>query len=59
MVREKKAKASGKKAVRDPERPRKPWDRDEEGLPFEEHHEDAGPDDYIWPECGPEDEDEL
>ena len=57
MTKERKTKAL-KKGVRDPERPKKPWERDGES-PFEDPREDTGADDYIWPECGPEDEDEL
>ena len=60
MVTEKKARAPRKKAVRGSEQVKKPWDpRDEDGAPFEEIREGGGSEDYIWPECSPEDEDEL
>lgn len=53
-------RAPRKKTARDPERPKKPWDpQKEDGAAFDEVGEDPGAGDYIWPECGPEDEDEL
>ena len=60
MVTEKKARAPRKKAVRGSEHVKKPWDpRDEDGAPFGEVPGDSGSDDYIWPECSPDDEDAL
>ncbi|GEM_PF-4385801 len=60
MVREKKGKVPGKKTVRVPALPKKPWEpQEEEGLPFEEPMKEPGSEDFIWPECGPDDEDEL
>lgn len=60
MAREKKGKVPRKKTVRDPARPKKPWEpQEEEGLPFGEPLQEPGAEDVIWPACEPEDEDEL
>ena len=61
MVRDRKGKGKSTSAVRRPERRTdltELHERERELL-FDELPEDPGNDDYIWPECGLEDEDEL
>lgn len=60
MVRGRKERATGKKVSREPagdEREREFPGRS--GGACDGFREDEGQDDYIWPDCSPEDEDAL
>lgn len=60
MLRGGLEKAKARKKIREPEmRKNSRLSEELEREPFGDTREDTGFEDYIWPECGDSDEDEL